>query len=371
MTFFLSGSSHALTLRLLRKLAYLGGVFVLASALWAWPFRDLIAGAFFGLVSRLSFVLLAVLAWELARAHKQLETVRCRTEMALRRQEDRLHALIENCADGIILVSPEGTILYASPSAQRVVGYRNEEILGRNAAECVYPEDREQVRDFLTKLSQHAGASITAEFRCREKGGAWRWIESTGTNLLEQPGIGAIVVNFRDIEGRKKYEEQLRVLAATDPLTGLANYRRLIEDLDSELKRSDRTERPFAVLLLDLDGLKQINDCFGHLVGSRALCRVAEVLRTHCRAMDAAARYGGDEFTLILPESDREVAWGVVNRISQHLASDRESPPISVSVGIAVYPNDGDTIELLLAAADRQLYKMKAMRRSTVLQGAH
>jgi len=223
----------------------------------------------FGLMSRWSFVLLALLVSELVRAYRRLEAMRRRAETALRMQETRFHALIENCADGIVLINSQGLVLYASPSARRALGYGSEELVGRDTIACAYPEDREQVREFLQKLSQSAGASITTEFRCRRKDGAWFWVESTGTNLLGQPGIEAIVVNFRDIEARKQSEEQLKVLAATDPLTGLANYRQLIEDLDSELQRSDRTGRSFAVLWIDLDGLKQINDRFGHLVGSR------------------------------------------------------------------------------------------------------
>ncbi len=97
---------------------------------------------------------------------------------------------------------------------------------------------------------------------------------------------------------------QVRTLAISDSLTGLANYRRLVDILQSELERSGRTNRPFSVLLMDLDGLKRINDRYGHLIGSRALCRVAAILRLNCRSIDTAARYGGDEFALVLPETN-------------------------------------------------------------------
>jgi diguanylate cyclase (GGDEF)-like protein len=154
--------------------------------------------------------------------------------------------------------------------------------------------------------------------------------------------------------------EQVRHLAASDPLTGLANYRRLVSALESEIQRSRRTGRPFAVLLLDLDRLKTINDRYGHLVGSRALNRLANVLRVHCRAaLDTAARYGGDEFALVLPEAGSGAAERVAQRICERLADDGESPPISVSVGTAIFPRDGDTLEKLLGAADEALYRMK------------
>src|SRR6266403_1513416 len=156
--------------------------------------------------------------------------------------------------------------------------------------------------------------------------------------------------------------EQVHHLAVSDPLTGLANYRRLLDVLENETERTNRTGRPFSVLLLDLDGLKRINDSYGHLVGSRAICRLADILRIHCRAVDTAARYGGDEFALILPESQEDEAHRVANRIREVLAGDEEQPSLSASIGISVYRGDGERIEKLLSEADQDLYAEKAKR---------
>jgi diguanylate cyclase (GGDEF)-like protein len=156
--------------------------------------------------------------------------------------------------------------------------------------------------------------------------------------------------------------EQVRHLAVSDPLTGLANYRHLLDVLESETERTNRTRRPFAVLLLDLDELKKINDSYGHLVGSRAICRLADILRIHCRAVDTAARYGGDEFALVLPESQEDEARRVANRIREVLANDDEQPPLSASIGISVCRGDGARIEKLLSEADQDLYAEKAKR---------
>jgi diguanylate cyclase (GGDEF)-like protein len=153
--------------------------------------------------------------------------------------------------------------------------------------------------------------------------------------------------------------DQVRSLAISDPLTGLANYRRLIAVIESELDRSRRTQRPFSLVLLDMDGLKTINDRYGHLVGSRALVRLGKILRHHSRAIDTPARYGGDEFAVVLPEAPKEVAARVSARIRERLAGEGEEPRLSVSAGLAAYPEDGDTPEKLLAAADRTLYRMK------------
>jgi len=160
--------------------------------------------------------------------------------------------------------------------------------------------------------------------------------------------------------------EQVRSMAVSDPLTGLANYRRLISVLEAELDRSRRTQRPFCVLLLDMDGLKLINDQYGHLTGSRALVRIGKVLRSHSRAIDTPARYGGDEFALVLPEAGKDIATRVVTRIRERLAAEAEAPALSVSAGVAAFPEDGDTPEKLLAAADRALYIMKHGGRSSV-----
>jgi diguanylate cyclase (GGDEF)-like protein len=156
--------------------------------------------------------------------------------------------------------------------------------------------------------------------------------------------------------------EQVQHLAVSDPLTGLANYRRLLDVLESETERTNRNGRPFAVLLLDLDGLKKINDTYGHLVGSRALCRLADTLRIHCRAIDTAARYGGDEFALVLPESQELEAQLVAGRIREVLAADTETPLVSASIGISIYNGNGERIEKLLSEADQHLYAEKARR---------
>ncbi len=182
-----------------------------------------------------------------------------------------------------------------------------------------------------------------------------------GVISLMTTAVATVVSEHRDIEqylrnARDKLEQQV----VTDPLTGLANYRRLEEVLSSETERSQRSGRSFALLLLDMNGLKKLNDTHGHLVGSRALCRLANVLRFHCRLIDTAARYGGDEFALLLPETEYEGARFVAERIVNRLRNDTEEPRISVSVGLAVYPQDGNTIEEVFQVADQALYSMKS-----------
>ena len=177
--------------------------------------------------------------------------------------------------------------------------------------------------------------------------------------FLALGGLYLVVMLCGALLDQARLFDQVRTLAVSDPLTGLANYRRLISVMEAELDRSRRTQRPFSVVLFDMDGLKAINDQHGHLTGSRALVRLGKILRNHSRAIDTAARYGGDEFAIVLPEAGKDIATRIVSRIRERMAAETEAPSLSASAGVAAFPEDGDTPEKLLAAADRALYRMK------------
>jgi diguanylate cyclase (GGDEF)-like protein len=174
-------------------------------------------------------------------------------------------------------------------------------------------------------------------------------------------GVGAVMtmVLASEVAERRRAESDARILAGLDRLTGLGNYRKLIDTLEIEIKRAERTKRTFVFVLMDLDGLKRINDVYGHPVGNRALCRLANVLQVHCRSIDTPARYGGDEFAVILPECGIEFARAIADRLSERLANDGELPELSVSIGFSVWPHSGRTVEELIRDADRALYEMK------------
>jgi len=289
-----------------------------------------------------------------------LTKIRERAAYALLRQEllcgDTSFRTLAEAVACAIFISQGKRLHYVNHAAETITGYAREELLSMNFWDLVHPDCRELV---LNRGEARHGGARQNEIKILTKSGDERWLDIS-TTMIEFDGMMASLVSAFDLTERKHAEEAVQLLAVTDPLTGLGNYRRLVEALDAEVKRTGRTGRPFAVLLLDLDQLKKINDRYGHLIGSQALCRLADVLRVFCREIDTAARYGGDEFAVILPETTAAGARLVASRIRSRLVTDSLLPALSASIGVAVYPQDGETMEGLLRTADRELYGMKS-----------
>jgi diguanylate cyclase (GGDEF)-like protein/PAS domain S-box-containing protein len=299
------------------------------------------------------------LAVAMAAEEKARREERNHAEKVLRHSEAHYRALVENPTYGICRFDVDGRFLDVNEALVTMLGYESKkELMAVNLATEIIRDPNERAQ--LFESYRRTGHVDLIEVEWKRKDGTPMKIRLSGRQVeIEQGPPDGCQVIAEDVTAQRASDDHLRHLAETDALTGLANYRRLSETLESEIKRSDRTARAFAVLIFDLNGMKRINDSHGHLAGNRALCRLADIFRFSCRSIDTAARYGGDEFAIILPETRTKEADAVGHRICERLSSDREEPKLSVSVGIAVYPEDGTTIEALFHAADRALYKMK------------
>src|SRR4030095_3879979 len=299
--------------------------------------------------------------------HKQLREELAEAKKALQHSQSLWRALEDNPTYGIYRCDAEGKVLDVNQTLVTMLGYASKvELLAANQESEIIPNLRND--SLFAGLVPETKQIEPVEMEWKRKDATKLKARLSGRAVYDDRGNFAgheiIVV---DVTEQRTLEGQLRHQASSDSLTGLANHRRLFEVLHAEISRSKRTGREFSLLLLDLDGLKRINDQFGHLVGSRALCRLAEIVFDCCRSVDTAARHGGDEFSLVLPETIPAAAALVGQRICELLATDTENPRLSVSVGIAGYPQGADTIGTLLYAADRALYAMKAKKQGHAL----
>jgi diguanylate cyclase (GGDEF)-like protein/PAS domain S-box-containing protein len=300
---------------------------------------------------------------------EQAQAERKRAEEALRQSEGRFRSLIENASDIIVVLNADGTAHYVSPSIEQILGYEPDETIGRNISEFIHPDDLPNWISAFAHRLQHAGAAETPiEIRVRHKDGSWYVLEGRGNNLLHEPAVAGIVINARDITERKRAEEELAYLASHDVLTGLPNRMLFNDRVTLALARAQRNQQKLAVILLDLDYLKDVNDTLGHSVGDKLLRAVGERLTSLLRKSDTVARMGGDEFMLLLPETAQaedaaKIASKILEAIRGPFAFDGHEIHITTSIGIAMYPDDGEDTDTLMRAADIAMYRAKAKGR--------
>jgi diguanylate cyclase (GGDEF)-like protein/PAS domain S-box-containing protein len=291
-------------------------------------------------------------------------------EQGLRASEERFRALVQHAADVILVLEVDGTVRHASPAVQTVLGYDPDRLVGSATWAVIHEADVQSAQAFHAELLDHRGGSRSIELRWQHRDGSWRWFEVKGTNLLHQAGVRGIVLNARDISRHKSLEAQLVQRALHDQLTGLPNRMLFMDRLEQALERSARRGKSAAVLFLDLDRFKLVNDNLGHDHGDQLLVQVAERLRTCLRRVDTIARIGGDEFTVLLEDvgSAGDAALVSERIIEAFRASFRivnEEIFVGASIGIALGGRDqGTTAQGLLRNADIAMYRAKSNGRA-------
>ncbi len=282
----------------------------------------------------------------------------------LQRSEERFRSLVRNASDCVVVLGEDGLIRFESPAVERILGYIAEDRVGEPVMTNIHPDDLGLVERRLSEVAARSGSQGTLEFRVRHADGSWRMIEAIAKNLLDDPAVGGIVVNYRDITERKTLEEQLRHQALHDALTGLANRWLFLDRLGRALARAERGAQPVAIIYLDLDDFKTVNDHLGHGEGDRLLVMVAEALTAATRAADTVARLGGDEFAILIEESGLGEAQQAADRILARLgaitAVGHREVSTHASIGIAMQALDGADGEELLRQADIAMYAAKS-----------
>ncbi|MBX6363742.1 MAG: EAL domain-containing protein [Gemmatimonadetes bacterium] len=281
----------------------------------------------------------------------------------------RFGALVQHSSDLITVIAPDTTVRFVSPAVDRVLGWAPDDIVGTRLADLVHPDDEPRLKAFVAGIMQAPGRSASTVCRFRNRDGEWRHIEAVGSCRADDPAIGGIVLNTRDVTERAVLEAQLAHQATHDPLTGLANRKRLRTQIERALAE-DADPDTIAVLFLDLDNFKAVNDSFGHGEGDRLLGQVASRLLNATRGCDTVARIGGDEFGVLLrnlasPDDAALVAERIAAAMRRPLSSDAREVDVGVSIGIARATPDS-TADDLLGNADLAMYEAKRNGRGRI-----
>ncbi len=315
------------------------------------------------------------LTGERAQIDEQLRAATVKAEIASRRAEDnwaRIKSVVNTVIDGIVIIDEQGIIDSFNPAAERLFGYTVGEVVGKNVS-VLMPEPHRSGHDTYIRSYLDGGRSKVIGTRTEQQ-----VVRKDGTTLPAELSISETKIGdkhmftgiVRDISGRKKAEETIRKLALNDSLTGLPNRNLFHHRLEEAFRVAARLDRTVALMLLDLDQFKRVNDTFGHPTGDALLKKVARRIKSSVRQIDTVARLGGDEFAVIInnlenTDSINVFATRIIKSLSKPFTIDGDAVHTGTSVGISFYPFDGTDPEQLIRNADLALYRAKAEGRNT------
>ena len=296
-----------------------------------------------------------------------LESATLTEDLLLQQSEARFASLVKNSTDVVTVIEHDTVVRYASPSAARVFGYEPAELEGMKFSDLVGQEDRTKVLAFLMASNEGDGHTAIMEFKIQGKTGEAFFAETLRTSLLHDDNVRGIVLNTRDISERKEFEEQLKHQAFHDPVTNLANRSLFTDRVEHAVERQERDHKPIAVLFMDIDDFKTINDSLGHAAGDQLLAGVGDRLKATLRAADTAARLGGDEFAILLDLDDdgegvqaADVADRIMQMLEEPFTLEGKEVYVRASVGIAVAEGEQPIQpEEILRNADVAMYMAK------------
>lgn len=279
--------------------------------------------------------------------------------------------LLDLLPDAVCVVDADGQFVYVSGGFERIFGYTPDEVLGRRTFDLVHPDDRAATLEQATRVM---GGVMQRHFRNRYVHKAGHYVDIQWSARWH-PEHGVRIAVAREVTELRRAERELEHLATHDALTGLPNRHYLLLELHAELTRAQATGDRLALLYMDLDGFKAVNDSAGHDVGDQVLREVATRLQLGLRQSDLVARIGGDEFVVLLRGStDADAAGRVADALHARLTEahlpGKNALALDASIGIACFPDDGSTAEKLLAHADRAMYAAKRQRASSASAGS-
>lgn len=294
-------------------------------------------------------------------------------EKELSASETLYRELVEGANSVILRFDTKGIIRFMNNYGLRFFGYEDDELVGQNIMGTIAPRTEQwesALAALMQDVQQHPERYLLAEAENMRKNGELIWLTWSNRPILNDKGELAEILSVgHDISQRKELEAELRRLATTDPLTGIANRRRFLDKAPREVTRSQRYGRNLSVLMLDVDHFKSINDRYGHAVGDQVLCRLVEVCTEELREHDVIGRLGGEEFAILLPETELETARAVAERLRQNIERttvDGQSFHFTVSFGVAQVKGSEETAEEVIRRADEALYRAKQKGRNRV-----